>query len=84
MMIKLYIDGICILLVAILANLLASKLELKSWYGFLMEWSEKGGSVWRHLLFRDWLWLFLVYPILLGLAVPIGQFVVKLLGVGKR
>ena len=80
-MIKFYIDGVCILLVAILANLLASKLHLQSWYSFLTEWSDKGGSVWRHLLFRDWLWLFLVYPILLGLAVPLGRLVVKILGV---
>jgi len=80
-MIKFYIDGVCILLVAILANLLASKLHLQSWYSFLNEWSEKGGSVWERLLFRDWLWLFLVYPILLGLAVPLGRLVVKMLGV---
>jgi len=82
-MIKLYIDGVCILLVAILANLLASKLHLQSWYGFLTEWSEKGGSVWGRLLFRDWLWLFFAYPVMLGLSVPLGRFVVKMLGVGQ-
>ena len=80
-MIKLYIDGLCILLVAIFANLLASKLQVQSWYSFLTEWSEKGESVWGRLLIKDWLWLFLAYPVLLGLAVPLGRFIAKMLGV---
>ena len=81
-MIKLYIDGLCILLVAILANLLASKLQVQSWYSFLTEWSEKGGTVWGRLHIWDWLWLFLAYPVLLGLAVPLGRLIAKALGVG--
>jgi len=80
-MIKFYIDGICILLVAIFANLLASKLQVQSWYSFLTEWSEKGGSVWGQLLIRDWLWLFLAYPIILGLAVPLGRTISRLIGI---
>jgi len=82
-MIKLYIDGVCILLVAILANLLASKLQVQSWYSFLTEWNEKGGSVWGRLSMLDWLWLFLIYPILLGLAVLLGRFIAKMMGVGQ-
>lgn len=60
---KIYIVGISILLVAVFLNFLAIKLGINTWYSFLDDFKEKGFS---SLNFFDYLFLFLIYPFLLG------------------
>jgi hypothetical protein len=65
---KLYIIGLAILITAILANILASKLGLLSWYDFLNLISDKGGDGFKEVRFLDYIWLLLLYPLALGLG----------------
>ncbi|MCR9182660.1 MAG: hypothetical protein NXH73_07010 [Flavobacteriaceae bacterium] len=67
-MLKLYIIGLLILVTAILANVLASKLGLLSWYDFLNLLSDKGRDGFKEVGFFDYLWLLLLYPLALGLG----------------
>ncbi|MDZ7611680.1 MAG: hypothetical protein U5L10_02860 [Candidatus Moranbacteria bacterium] len=65
---KIFVSGIGILAVAMVVNFLADFLGLETWYSFIAKIREKGfGDVlkakWQHLLF-----LFFVYPFVLGLA----------------
>jgi len=67
-MLKLYVIGLAILITAILANFLAAKLGLLSWYDFLNHLSAKGSDGFKEARFIDYLWLFLLYPLALGLG----------------
>jgi hypothetical protein len=71
-LIKLYITGIVILVVAILANFLASQLGLKTWYDFF-----EGMNSGQSLGLKDGLWLFVFYPLFLGGSALLGQFIWK-------
>ena len=71
-MVRIYFLGIFILLIAILANLMASKLELLSWYDFL-EGLTNSPSFWSTLRLKDGLWLFLLYPLILGSGALLGD-----------
>lgn len=66
-MIKYYFIGLIVLSVAILANIIAAKLGLKTWYDFLNSIGD-GSS----LKLLDYLWLFAVYPLILGLSTKLG------------
>lgn len=63
---KLFIVGWVVLIAAILANLLAAMLGLKSWYDFIALFNEHGKRGFSMLNFFDYVWLFLLYPSLLG------------------
>ena len=69
-MIKYYFIGLIVLSVAILANIIAAKLGLKTWYDFLN--SIGNGS---SLKLQDYLWLFGVYTLILGLSTKLGIMV---------
>ena len=69
---RIYFLGIFILLIAILANLMASKLELLSWYDFLKGLTNSP-SFWSTLRLKDGLWLFLLYPFILGSGALLGD-----------
>ncbi|HAB28096.1 MAG: hypothetical protein CMP05_12375 [Xanthomarina sp.] len=71
-MVKLYIIGISILLVAIIANAVAIKIGLKSWYVFIQLLSDIGLSAFRELNLWDYFWMFLGYPLTLGLGYLLG------------
>ena len=71
-MVKLYIIGISILLVAIIANAVAIKIGLKSWYDFIQLLSDIGLSAFRELNLWDYFWLFLGYPLTLELGYLLG------------
>tara|TARA_A100001015_G_scaffold199494_1_gene222721 strand:+ start:68 stop:310 length:243 start_codon:yes stop_codon:yes gene_type:complete len=71
-MVRIYFLGIFILLIAILANLMASKLELLSWYDFLKGLTNSP-SFWSTLHLKDGLWLFLLYPLILGSGALLGD-----------
>jgi hypothetical protein len=74
---KIYLMGLIVLLVAILLNFLASKLQLVGWYDFLTKWVNQGRIIFRQLSWKDYLWLFILYPFLLGLTCKWGM---KLIG----
>lgn len=61
-----YLIGLAILIVAIIANYLAAKLGVSTWYSFLNEITEQGlketiSTKWPHLFF-----LIIIYPAILG------------------
>ena len=71
-LIKLYVMGFTILIIAILANFLATQLGLKTWYDFLNQW-DNGDA----LSLKDGLWLFVLYPLILGFSLLIGNMLWK-------
>ena len=71
-MIKYYFIGVMILIVAIVANIAAAKLGLKTWYDFL-----NGLGSGSSLRFMDCLWLFAIYPLLLGLSAKLGMILLE-------
>jgi hypothetical protein len=78
-MIRLYIIGVSILVIAIFANALALKLEIKTWYDFLKTLTVKGTAAFSTLEFIDYIWLFVGYPLVLGLAYRLGDKLYKLI-----
>ena len=71
-LIKLYLVGLVVLVLAILANFLAAQLGLRTWYDFLNQWGAGNA-----LNFKDGLWLFLLYPLILGCSLLIGNMLWK-------
>ena len=71
-LIKLYVMGLMILIIAILANFLATQLGLKTWYDFLNQWGNRDA-----LNLKDGLWLFVLYPLILGCSLLIGNMLWK-------
>jgi hypothetical protein len=64
--------GLMILIIAILANFLATQLGLKTWYDFLNQWGNRDA-----LSLKDGLWLFVLYPLILGCSLLIGNMLWK-------
>ena len=73
-MTRLYVIGILILLGAILANIIASKLNLKSWYDLFVGASENS-NYWSQIRIIDGIWLILIYPLSLGFSAYIGNII---------
>ncbi len=69
---RIYFIGIFILLTAIVANFIAYKLNIMTWYGFI-EFLTASGE--KEIVIRiiDYVWLFLAYPIILGFGYWIGN-----------
>lgn len=63
-----FINGWLILIAAVMLNLLADRMGLTGWYGFLTGLSTQGRMFLSRLNWRDIAWLFIVYPMALGLA----------------
>lgn len=72
-MVRIYIIGLSILIVAILLNVLVQALGIMGWYEFLTKLQEQGRKVFSAMNFLDYAWLFLLYPMLLGLAYLLGD-----------
>ena len=74
-MIRLYIIGLCILFIAILANILANYVNVNTWYGFTQEAIQKENIflALKNQKIEDLIWLFLIYPITLGSGYLIGE-----------
>lgn len=70
-MIRLYCIGCGVLLVAIGANWMLEKLSVKSWYNFF---ELMGNGQLLQLRPVDYLWLFFLYPLCLGLGAQFGKF----------
>jgi hypothetical protein len=73
-MLKIYIIGVCVLLIAIIANIVAGILGLSSWYDALSLFQKSGWSSMKQLRFLDYAWLFVLYPFLLGLGYTAGNW----------
>ena len=71
-----YFIGIVILVVAIGANIMASYFGFKTWYDFL-----NGIGQGMTLRLKDYVWLFLIYPLILGSSVQLGMILIKFFGV---
>lgn len=77
-MIRIYVIGLVILVVAILLNGIIAKLGIMGWYEFLASLQTDGKKVFSRMGVLDFMWLFFLYPFLLGGAYYIGD---KLYGV---
>ena len=75
-MIRLYFIGISVLITAVLANFFAEKIQCKTWYDFLKGLSSSS-NYWSVLKFKDMLWLFIAYPLLLGFGSFVGNLIYK-------
>lgn len=65
--VKIFLNGVIILVGAMLINSAAKLLELPSWYDFLSE---------PKLTLKSFIWLFMIYPFLLGVLVLITNKIV--------
>ena len=73
-MLKLYIIGLSILFIAIIANTLAGYLNLNTWYGFANEIIQSNFLIAiKKQNIEDLIWLFIIYPIILSLGYLIGS-----------
>jgi hypothetical protein len=71
-MIRVYFIGLFILITAIIANVIAAKLQLKSWYA-LLDGLANSSSLSDLLTLKDSLWLFILYPLILGLGAVVAN-----------
>ena len=78
-MLRIYIIGIAILIIAIVANGVIVQLGWKSWYNFLQILSSSGTSGFNQLSFIDVVWLFFGYPFILGFGYWTGDQIYKLI-----
>lgn len=75
-MLRIYFIGIIILLSAIIFNIIANSLGVKTWYDFLNGIAQK--TPFKSLInFWDALWLFFIYPFLLGSSFYVGDIFFK-------
>jgi uncharacterized protein YneF (UPF0154 family) len=75
-MVRLYIIGVSILLVAIICNFIVSKIGIASWYDFLENIAKNEPN---NFSLIDYLWLFLLYPLCLGLGYLLGDYISNLI-----
>jgi len=66
---KALLYGYVLILSAIVLNLIASKLKIKSWYDFIKKPKQTSAV--------SYIWLFLIYPLSLGLAIVFAQQIIK-------
>ena len=78
-MIRIYIIGLAILVIAILANSIIVKLGINSWYDFIEQLTNSNVSNLKRATFIDYLWLFMGYPLVLGFGYWIGDKVYHVL-----
>ena len=72
-MIRLYLIGLCILLIAIVSNLLVGKLGLSTWYDSGPEFFKRGFPVMKEVGLLNCLWLFVFYPLVLSTGYILGN-----------
>ena len=71
-MIRIYVIGISILIVAIIANFFAKIIGISTWYDFLNSFTDLTASNFKLV---DYLWLFFIYPVILGLGYFLGELI---------
>jgi hypothetical protein len=72
-MLRIYFIGVFILITAIIANIIVSKIGLSTWYDFGPEFLKRGFSAMKEAGFLSCLWLFIFYPLVLSLGYIIGD-----------
>ena len=77
-MLRIYIIGVCILLIAIIFNVIAGKLGISTWYDFGPQFFKRGFIVMKEVGFFSSVWLFILYPLVLALGYIIGDRVYNL------
>ena len=77
-MIRIYIIGVCILMIAIIANVIVGKVGLSTWYDFGPQFFKRGFVVVKEVGFFSTLWLFFLYPLVLAFGYILGDFICKL------
>ena len=78
-MLKIYLIGICILLIAILANVLVGKIGFITWYDFGPGFFKNPILALKDIHGLNIVWLFFLYPIILGSGYIIGEKIYNLL-----
>ncbi|MEE2954062.1 MAG: hypothetical protein VX347_02690 [Bacteroidota bacterium] len=78
-MLRIYIIGICILLIAIVANVLVSKLDISTWYNFGPKLFSQGFLAIKEAGILNCVWLFIIYPIILACGYLIGNKLYKII-----
>tara|TARA_Y100001954_G_C15688019_1_gene541252 strand:- start:614 stop:850 length:237 start_codon:yes stop_codon:yes gene_type:complete len=77
-MLRIYIIGVCILMIAIIANVIIGKVGLSTWYDFGPQFFKRGFVVLKEVGLLSALWLFLFYPLVLAFGYILGDFIYKL------
>ena len=72
-MLRIYIIGISILLIAIIANVLVGKMGLSNWYDFGPDFFKNPVNSIKEVGLFSFLWLFILYPIVLAMGYIIGD-----------
>jgi hypothetical protein len=77
-MLRIYIIGVCILIIAIIANVIIGKVGLSTWYDFGPQFFKRGFVVVKEVGLLSALWLFLFYPLVLAFGYILGDYIYKL------
>ena len=72
-MLRIYIIGICILLIAIISNVIVGKIGLSTWYDFGPHFFKRGFVVMKEVGLLSSIWLFVLYPFILALGYVLGD-----------
>lgn len=78
-MLRLYIIGVFILIIAIIANLIVAKVGLSTWYDFGPQFFRKGFPIMKEVGILNCLWLFVFYPLVLAIGYIIGDRISNLI-----
>ena len=77
-MLRLYIIGVFILLIAIIANIIIGKIGLSTWYDFGPQFLKKGFIAIKEVGLYSSIWLFILYPLVLSLGYLIADKIYNL------
>ena len=77
-MLRLYIIGVFILFIAIIANVLVARVGVLTWYDFGPQFFKRGFIVVKEVGFLNSFWLFILYPFILSFGYFIGHKIYNL------
>jgi len=77
-MLRIYIIGICILLIAIITNIIIGRLGISTWYDFGPQFFKRGFIVLKEVGLFSSVWLFILYPLVLALGYVVGDKIYSL------
>jgi len=75
---RVYIIGISILLIAIISNVVVGKLGISTWYDFGPQFFKRGLIVLKEVGVLSSVWLFILYPLVLALGYILGDKIYNL------
>jgi|TARA_B100001093_G_scaffold508406_1_gene570570 hypothetical protein len=67
-MFRIYFCGLCVLIIAIIVNVLVKKIGVLTWYDFVTIFLDNGFQSLIQVGLLSFCWLFIVYPLTLGLT----------------